>query len=904
MLCLPPTPSVRVTRGGRLERQRGNRGSVAGKRLELPRARGVSCSHLPTLLLVLLAMAACKPQRSGGPAPPPLVATPLPSAPEGAAAPDETLTPALDATLIAKVPEGTFGPYVSGARGGGSVALWAAPDEGGQARWFSVALDSRGAPIGNVLDLAPAPKAVALARLRATPRGFVALVSHKSPGGTAIDALELSPSGELVSGPTTLAQNGGDVLWLETLSVGSRPLSLWAALDESSADIHVAGVDAASASTPVRVLEGASAWQAVEYGDGIGLVAMVGAGAAQRVLRVTFIDAAGRTLARADVRRGEGLTSQLDAISVGERLLVAWVERSGHEDHVFVGAIGPDARLEAAPAPASAFGQQRLIQLLAPSDRRGDGYLVWENVGQAPWGQRALTLARLSAKGEVDTRRAELEFVGAADARPEIVTHADGIAALTRAPICSRGAPEPCSSPAQLAFVELGPDYSLRASEPLQLALDDEQAGDLAWGLTCGPDGCTALTALTRAPVPIYGVELRARSNAWRELATASPETPPRARSMEAADESEPLAEVAAAQVGDRVLVATLGQFDESTPYVRRKTPAPDGRLAPLRARLTARAFTAGGALAGAPQVISYRARSTGGIALASAPDQRALLAWTALDNQRSEVFATLVSRSGKSLAQRMITLGTGNVSAVSAASLPLGFVVAWIAERGGEPQITAARLNSNLSRAGSEHPLTQSPGAARGLSLLSRSDETWLAWIQATDREQAVRLSRLDNRSLSPLGDEVVLHRTEAASLRSLSIVARGEGALVAWIEHPAIGNETRARAWLLELGPEGRAQGAAQAIGARIEDPTAVRIFCADALCQGVIDSRPPFAHVLSGFAWSSSNRSGEARRLAYRASVAADPPALALIGAQLFYGDREGPGGLLRHLEIAWR
>ena len=60
------------------------------------------------------------------------------------------------------------------------------------------------------------------------------------------------------------------------------------------------------------------------------------------------------------------------------------------------------------------------------------------------------------------------------------------------------------------------------ASEPIRLAAEGGKSADLAWGLHCSPETCSALAALPAAPVPIYGLELRPRSQSWSAIASPS----------------------------------------------------------------------------------------------------------------------------------------------------------------------------------------------------------------------------------------------------------------------------------------------------------------------------------------------------------------------------------------------
>src|SRR5262249_38785759 len=162
-------------------------------------------------------------------------------------------------------------------------------------------------------------------------------------------------------------------------------------------------------------------------------------------------------------------------------------------------------------------------------------------------------------------------------------------------------------------YVELGSDLDVIASEPLRLEPASGQTADLAWGLHCASDSCAALGALPAAPAPVYAIELRARSNSWsapaRSLARETPRAPGPLR-LRSVAETDPLADIEVAPNGDGWLMASITQFDESTPYVMRTTPAPDGRLGPLRALLSVRALAKGQKMPGPMQVISYRARA------------------------------------------------------------------------------------------------------------------------------------------------------------------------------------------------------------------------------------------------------------------------------------------------------
>lgn len=835
----------------------------------------------------------------------PIVATPITPAPP---APPEPLladgAPALDAALVEHVPEGTFGPYVGSAPDGRTLALWAALAQNDGWRWYSSVLDAKGAVLSKPRALAEAPSDLALATVSSTGRGYVALAAGVTPTGTRLEALQLGPSGELGSGPTPLVHSRTEILWVKALDSDGTNVALWATLAVGAADVHLAalGPPGAQQSAPVRVLEGAKAWQAVEFGDGIALAAIVvGASEASRSLLVRFLDGNGRSLGQTSVASGASLDDRIDAARVGENLVVSWTEREGADGRVYLAALGPDTRLVAPPEPATPiFGRQRLLELLAPAAPRGSGMLAWEQHAQAPRGERRIRLGRVDERGRLEGVGADLVFSGSDGDEPELARKGEGLAALTRAAMCAPDSslcetPEPAPT-----FVELGPDFELIASEPVRLAPEAGKVADLAWGLHCTRDICSSLGALPAAPVPVYGVELRARSRSWPPAATRHDPALPRATELRAVADTEPLADVATARSSRGWLVATLTQFDDSTPYVRRKTPAPDGKLAPVRALLGVQHFADNGP-GEPPRIISYRARATSGIALARLRQDRALLAWTALDRERPEVFVTLLGKNGAVAAQRMLTKNAGEVTALAAAPLNRGSVVAWLGARDGEHRVYAARLNDELVGTAPEQRLSPA-GGFTGLALTRHGDEPWLVSSRQEEREAVLAVTRLDPKTAARRGQEVVLARSEAGSFASPVIVPRADGALVAWVERPLVGGGV-ASARLITLDAAAQPLGEPVSVQSVSGEASAIRLYCDGAVCQGVIDARPPEGASLEGFDWRPGSAPAS-RLLAFRQNAVSDPPAFALTDGAVFHADRIEQRGLLRRMAVGWR
>jgi hypothetical protein len=327
-------------------------------------------------------------------------------------------------------------------------------------------------------------------------------------------------------------------------------------------------------------------------------------------------------------------------------------------------------------------------------------------------------------------------------------------------------------------------------------------------------------------------------------------------------------------------------------------------------------------------QVISYRARAPGGLALAGSSDGRALLLWTALDKMRPEVFATLIPRTGKTQ-QRMLTQAAGQVTALAAAVLPQGFMAAWIADPQGQAQVFTARLGADLTPVSPPAPLSVGQGPAVAVQLLRRGDSAWIAWVQSSDNEQRLLLARLDPKNGARLGEARVVQRTEAGTLSSPVLAAQGGGALLAWIEHPVVGGGG-GRAWAVEIDAGADVRGEPRQIRSSSGDVVAVRVACEGPRCHGSLDCRPPSGALLEGFVWPANGAAGAApgkeaaakdaakdalkeaalkeeptaEELLWRASAASDAPAFAIAEGQIFYGDRRQQRGLFRRASVDWQ
>lgn len=837
-----------------------------------------------------------------------MVATPLDGADAGAAAapaPDP-LSP-LASTVIGTVPEGTYGPYQSTRSDGRTLAVWAAQESGSGRRWFALPLDPRGIPLSQARSTSEAPAKVGLVALRPTEAGFVLLSTAPSTSGTGIDALPLGTSGELVAASQSLGHVHEDVLWLDAITLGHGTSALFATRAAGSASLHLAPL--AESSKPQRaaitLVEGALAWHALAFGDGIALSVVFGKGSPTPGVRVLFFDGDGQALTDTLVTGSPRVQPELDATVIGNNLVLVWSELDGLEPTLFGAAITPDGQLATSARPLlEPGGTQRLEQLVAPLDGSRDGYLVWDREGEARAGERALTIAPLSSSAELGRTRARLRFQGERDAGLELVASGHGLAALTRAPACTKDDAR-CSGPAVPIFVEWSEALEPIATEPLRLDAAQGQNADLAWALRCSRETCSALAAASRSPVPLYGVELRRRSEQWRtpgvEPAPRDAPTLERARSVLT---DEPIADIASTSLGTGALLAWVTEFDPTTPYVKPTAPAPDGRMAPVRAQLRVATTSAEDVRSLEPQTISYRAHAPGGVALASAPgDARALLAWSALDEGQPQVFATQLDRSGKRIAQRMITRGSkGALEQVSAVALGKGrYALAWLNEQDGKRRAKLATLRPNLAPAAPAHTLDTGANVIDELALFGDASGLWLVRSERTeDARQRLLLQPLDTESGAPRGAAELVRQSDAGEIGSPVLARTSTGNVLLWVEHA---RARGGRLWLAQLDKSGKPRGAPANVALERGSPRRLDVLCGAERCRGVVAVRESSGERLDAFGWDP-NKTPLLHTLAYRElgpSEQGEPLALSEQG--LWLATRRPGRGVLRRLFIDW-
>ena len=838
------------------------------------------------------------PQRAGG------------ARPDKVAAPPGV--PTLASAAIATVPNGTYGPYL-GSREGSTVAVWAAL-QGEQRKWFTRSLGATTEP----LAVADAPKEIGLVVVRGagggggSSPGFVVVTTRPGADGDLVEALALGPRGELRGGPAPLTENGDDVIWVEAVPTSKGTIALWAVRQADRADLYAVliGASGERVGGATTVMRHARAWQAIRSEDGAAIGAVT-AGVDPGLpgpLKLVFLDAESKVDGKPlIVSQSKTAELDVDLARIGGNYVMAWSDREHIEPRVVVAALDARGKPIKPPSPATEpRGEQALIGIVKPRGA-GPAFLAWENVLERPIDSREVVVAPLSGDGTLGSARATIGIAATDGTLPELAATGKGIAALTLAPVCQRDAD--CADAESLpTYVELGASLDVVASEPMMLEALGGGAAAMSWALTCPSTGCIALAAEGTSPAKVFSVDLETRSSTWQPAATrAEAPPPPRMTGMEAVASAEPLSDVDWVRVGKTSLAAWVTYFNPSTPYERRKKPAPDGRFDPLRALLQLTTIAVDGAVA-KPQTISLRARSLGGVALAAGAPARkeALLVWTAIDRKVPQVFTTLVGADGRKIQQKMLTRSKGEVSDVAVEYVgDDSWILAWVDERHGDPEVYVTKVNRLLQRSVPERRITNAKGAASSLTLLRRGDHVLVAWADARDSEKEgwadVFAARVKVSDASLIGDA---RRVAKTRLHSHSPVLAGSGdrAALAWIEDEpdALAAGDHPGAMLAILGPDGRLvgepkplRGTGTVIGVDIECPPGGG--CRFAL-SSTIGERAALEVLTAG-------DTVKHRRIAWLGGPSAPVVAPVIEGGALLYADQKDKDGRVRRMSVDW-
>lgn len=809
---------------------------------------------------------------------------------------------------FALVPAGTFGPYFAEGDSG-RVAVWAQSGEKGKA-WFSLGFDPSGKVRAPAEKLGAAPEEVGLAVLEPVLGGFALLTTHASGGRTTIEAFELAENGRPKAASTILSQVNGDVVWIDWVRTARGTLALWAVKSPDGADLF-ATMLGMEREEPKPFVQGARAWQAQPFDSGaaVATVRAGGKGTSGGRVELDLLDDVGAPKSKLDVSTSPTAESDLDMVAVERSLVLAWTDQRALESRVMLAVVDATGKLAKPAADAlPEIGEQALVRLVPPHPRGGRAHLAYESLLDRPAAFRRISLASIESDGTLGKPRVELDHHAKDGSIPELTATRSGLAALTLAPACAKGAD--CKSAAKLpTFVELDANLAVTASEPLRLLALDGASPDLAWGLSCRESPCRVLAAQATSPAPLFAVTLDAHSSSYEPAAKLHARaSPPRVLSSEVLAKSDPLADVALTRMGKSALAAWVTYSDPSAPWERLTKPAPDGKLDPVRALLQVRPLPESGT---APvETVSLRARSLGGVALGTTTTgvAESLLGWTAIDFKVPQVFVTVLDEKGKKLRQRMLTRAPGEKSDVAVAGNGDGFVVAWVDERNQDPEVYAVRLNRQLMSAGPEKRITNAKGPASEVTLLDRDSDVLVAWSEARDVEHPgvadIYVAALRATDATVSGSEQIVAKTPKHS-RSPALGRFGKTTLLAWVDESISGSgETSAgEARVIELTPEGKPQGTSLALSVPDASANAVAVDCSEQRCRLLLGVSRQGASELWVSEWNEGKLSAPSRLMSL-SGTADSPVPPALIGRDALVADRSGSFGRTRWVRIEWK
>ncbi len=785
--------------------------------------------------------------------------------------------------------------------------VWAEPEGRGYA-WNTLTLGARGQPKADPLRIGSAPAGLGLVALRgAADGGYLLLWTHGDEEREFVVAARLGQGGELSGAPVEVG-SADSVLWVESVALPRATVVLWAERGGGRATLRARVLDLAGRpqGDPVVLLDSLLAWQAVRVPEGVAIAGVQrGADPDRGKVVVRYLDRVGAP-AQDPVVVSDSPTARpdVDAVAVPGGLLVAWTDLRDGDPAVFMAGLDATAALVRPPARAThGLGAEAFVRLVGSSSGKSQPYLVWEALGERPDEGRSLRAAGVDGRWKLAGQYASIA-VASSEELPEFTATDRGLQALTLAAPCpTEGTCD--GSSAGPFFVALDTQLAPQAAEPLRLSTGGQRV-TAAWDLSCTKQDCVALVAAEGSPTPVFAVELGVTGGQWRSPAQQlEPPRRPFPTSLHVVQRTDPLSDLAVARVGNETLVTWLTYFDPTLPYERPDQPAPDGRWAPVRAQLWTSRLS-GGELT-RPTNISYRARSLGGVALAPAPDRaEALLAWSALDQNRPQVFLTLLGERGQREDQKMFTSSAGEVSDVAAATVSDGWIVGWVDERHGDPEVYVAKVERSLLRKGEEQRVTDATGVATGLQLISSGDDEVLAvWADARDQAHpgwadiyAARVGAQDGK--------LVAEPKRLASSRghshSPALARLGSTVIVAWIDVPADQEQGAAGVSVAQLEAGARFRSPP----ARLSTdgvPTSLALDCDAKRCHVVAALDTGSQSALAALTWEPRD-AGTPRRLRALPGASGQPVPAVLFGDLLLYADQpEREAGRLSLMGIDW-
>ena len=682
--------------------------------------------------------------------------------------------------FVASVEPGSLGPHLV-MKGGMGVVVWINP-EGPDAGYYSVHVPTSKDPLDaqKVSEVAPGVRQISVG---ATKEGNLAIATiRKSGENDILEVLHLGSQGELRGLVHRATETSANILWTQIVPTVTGGLLFWIEQDSQGADVYATSLHDQQTGQPQRLVRRVSSWQVVHGKLGISLVTLEGGAPGQ--LKLRQLGDAGQVIGTPIQLAGNVPGAQdLDLAMTEERIIVAWTQKDDFEarlHRVILDGSGnilhPDGGLTLRER------EQALVKVLGSPDSK-DALVVWEQPLGRQEGRRSLLMGTLPGDGDRVSEVRELEVSGQDPLLPSFSQNKEKIAILSQM--------SSASADVKVAIRVQGEETSVK-----ELTLDRDGAVEMAWDLSCGPSECYYLLADHGTPTSVYLAQVGSTDSDLQPLAKTSHTQFPRIVGTRVIAEVPELSALSGAQLADEELLFWISYFDPSRPYKKSAKAAPDGRKAPLRARLStmnvARKMEERDSLLQREHIVSYRARSLGGVAVVKPENNRGLLLWAALDGKSPQLFATAIDATGKRVQQKMLTREKGEVTDVAATRVPGGYLLVWVDSRSGTPEIFTQKIDQSLRTVSKAQAIYQGKAAPTGLSLASVEESIVLLFSTSSPASSA-DVSHLHTLVLDPKsGKPRASSRTVISSkmhmhspqLRGLKRAAGGQGAMCTWIE------------------------------------------------------------------------------------------------------------------------
>jgi hypothetical protein len=965
------------------------RGSKAGA------ARLLKRCALRLVGLSLLAVPACS-------TPPPRHASSQPrglKTPPAQPKPREQGPALLPAHVLAQLDDEDAAPYFA-RRDDEGLLLYASAG-----LWQTRLVGVDGAPKAEAVNAGPAPADAPVAALRATPHGYLAAWIENAGGHRTVRVLALDRAGKPDGQPSVVAQATDEIAWLDVVPNAKGALVVWEVPRDDRVDVFASalapgkGGAGTKPAAPVSIARAVLGWQAAATAQG-AVIAVVNAAPAAKPAKkagkkgdvevvedvkvgsvaLLEVDAAGTASTPVTVSPEPTAQIDLEVAVVDGRYVLTWTDGRDIDSSVYLAVVEPGGKVVVAPRHATPpSGEQALVSLVATPYGSGAepgkrALLAWEDLlsaraadregdGPVRGEGRLIHLATVGPDGALSAERAALVF--SANGPPDLAADGNGFAAVTLAPAVLKTDAAPRSdAPIWPTFVRFGPDLAVRAAEPVRAApfASTDGVPYLVRGLSCQRGSCTTLASAAGGAepgaaskpagvkAPLALVALPVRESSWRPPAYREDGAPlPRATAVTALYQGNHLARVAATELeGGGALSAWVTYFVEgsSSPPSTGGGGGAAGRGQDLSAMLAVRAVGVDGASGlGKVNVISQKASSLGGVAIAAAPSSKAeprpgsaarppraaaaapaaesALAWVARERGEPQVYVTKLGASGEKLAQKKLTVVPRRRGGVASEASDVaiahdgadGWVVAWVDTRDGNAEVYVARIDRALNKTVPDRRITDAPGDAAEVHLAVRGQETWLAWSDARQEGEAaaqgegtgdIFLARLDTKTLQKLGPETRLSASPEHS-RSPVLAPFGRGVVAGWIEEPLTEKSSGGGARVAQLDEKGAPLGAPVVLEGPDAAASSITLACGTS-CRGVLASAPGDAVVLSAFELTPGAQARAALKpltgLTGSSPQDVSPVFSSPAGTSLFFADDSVSGsGRVRWMTIAW-